>query len=160
MTIPGSYDAGASAHVLTGLEPHGMLKIRKQGFKGSNPVHKSTRAAILARAIHEHEESMTSGDGDLPAEVTKAREAGVPLATAITEHVTRRFGDLVLIPVDKVNITKPLDGYGMDSMIAAEFRSWFHQAFKVDIPFLELLSKTTTVDTLSKVVIQKVESRK
>ncbi|KAF3933903.1 hypothetical protein ABW19_dt0204636 [Dactylella cylindrospora] len=159
MTIPRSYDAAASGHVLTGLEPFGIVAIRKKGFKGSNPVLKSARAAVLARAIHEQEENSVSQDGDLPAEVVKAREAGATLSDAITAYVSKRFGDLVLIPADKVNISKPLDGYGMDSMIAAEFRSWFYQAFKVDIPFLELLSKTTTVESLSKVVVQKVQSR-
>lgn len=159
MAIPGSWDQAASAHVLTGLEPFGILKIRKQGFKGNNPVLKSARAVVLARAIHEQENSSSSADGDLPAEVSKAREAGISLADAITTHVTKRFGDLVLISADKVSISKPLDGYGMDSMIAAEFRSWFYQAFKVDVPFLDLLSKTTTVGSLSKVVLEKVKSR-
>ncbi|KAK6513545.1 hypothetical protein TWF281_005168 [Arthrobotrys megalospora] len=159
MQIPQSYDTAASAHVLTGLEPFGMLKIRKQGFKGSNPVLKSSRAAILARAIHEQEESTVSQDGELPNEVSKARESGLSLLDAVMAYVARRFGDLVLIPADKVNVAKPLDGYGMDSMIAAEFRSWFYQTFKVDIPFLELLSKTTTVETLSKVVTLKIQTR-
>ncbi|KAK6514428.1 hypothetical protein TWF506_008821 [Arthrobotrys conoides] len=159
MQIPRSYDNAAAAHVLTGLEPFGMLKIRKKGFKGSNPVLKSSRAAILARAIHEQEESTVSQDGELPSEVSKARESGVPLLDAITAYIARRFGDLVLIQADKVNITKPLDGYGMDSMIAAEFRSWFYQTFKVDIPFLELLSKATTVEMLGAVVTRNVQSR-
>jgi hypothetical protein len=40
----------------------------------------------------------------------------------------------------------------MDSMFAAEFHTWFFQAFKVDIPFLELLSKTITIRSLSETV--------
>ncbi|KAF3925322.1 hypothetical protein ABW20_dc0108590 [Dactylellina cionopaga] len=159
MEISRSYDSGASAHVLTGLEPFGMLRIRKQGFKGSNPVLKSARAAVLARAIHEQEDSASSQDGDLPAEISKARESGLSLADAITKYVAGRFGDLVLIPAEKVNISKPLDGYGMDSMIAAEFRFWFHQTFKVDIPFLELLNKITTVESLSKTVLVQLQTR-
>ncbi|KAK6502749.1 hypothetical protein TWF481_007796 [Arthrobotrys musiformis] len=159
MQIPRSYDNAAAAHVLTGLEPFGMLKIRERGFKGSNPVLKSSRAAILARAIHEQEEFAAPQDGELPSEVCKARESGLSLVDAIIAYVARRFGDLVLIPASKVIVTKPLDGYGMDSMIAAEFRSWFYQTFKVDIPFLELLNKTTTVETLSRVVAQKVQAR-
>jgi hypothetical protein len=89
MSIPLSYDSGASAHVLTGLEPFGMLVIRKQGFKGSNPILKSARSAVLARAIHEQEESTTGGDGDLPTEIVKARESGVSLADAITAYIAK-----------------------------------------------------------------------
>ena len=112
MTIPRSYDFNASAQVLTGLEPFGMLEIRKKGFMGSNPILKSSRAAVLARAIHEVDGTAASqGAGDLPAKVSDAIKSGASLADAIKEHVARRFGDLVLIPADKVNTSKPLDGY-------------------------------------------------
>jgi acyl carrier protein len=157
--IPHCYDIGAGAHVLTGLEPFGMLELRKKGFSDSSPLFKGSRASVLARALHNQEESAITQDGDLPAEITKARESGVLLSDAITAHIAKRFGDLVLITADKVGNFKPLDSYGMDSMIAAEFRAWFYQVFKVDIPFLQLLSKTTTVDSLSKIVVKEVEGR-
>ena len=84
MTIPRSYDFNASAQVLTGLEPFGMLEIRKKGFMGSNPILKSSRAAVLARAIHEVDGTAASqGAGDLPAKVSDAIKSGASLADAI-----------------------------------------------------------------------------
>ena len=47
----------------------------------------------------------------------------------------------------------------MDSMIAAEFRSWFYQTFKIDVPFLELLSKTTTVESLNAMVTSEAQKK-
>ncbi|KAI9368144.1 hypothetical protein BJX61DRAFT_239969 [Aspergillus egyptiacus] len=40
----------------------------------------------------------------------------------------------------------------MDSMLAAEFRTRFYQAFKVDIPFLTLLAESTTLSVLGELV--------
>lgn len=81
------------------------------------------------------------------------------LDLTVQEHISRRLGNLVLIPFEKVDIIKPLDAYGMDSMRGAEFRSWFYQAFKVDVPFLDLLNKTTTLAGLSERVVKEIESR-
>ncbi|KAI2612445.1 uncharacterized protein GGS25DRAFT_475416 [Hypoxylon fragiforme] len=47
----------------------------------------------------------------------------------------------------------------MGSMRGAEFRSWFYQAFKVDVPFLDLLNRTTTLAGLSERVVKEIESR-
>ena len=154
LSIPHSYDGNATAHILTGLEPFGLMELRKKGFEGTNPTLNDPRAGVLARALDgQGDLSLKNQDGNLPAEVAKALEDGFSLLDAITAHIKKRFGDLVLIPVEKVDVAKPLNSYGMDSMIGAEFRTWFYQAFKVDIPFLELLSKSVTVGSLAETVL-------
>jgi hypothetical protein len=40
----------------------------------------------------------------------------------------------------------------MDGMLAVEFMTWFYHAFKVDVPFLTLLSETTSLMTLGELV--------
>ena len=52
-----------------------------------------------------------------------------------------------------MNVSKPLSQYGMDSMITAEFRTWFFQSFHVDIPFLTLSCKIITLLSLSEAVV-------
>jgi aryl carrier-like protein len=64
----------------------------------------------------------------------------------------KRFSNLVLQQVDKIDPSKSLSKFGMDSMLAAEFRTWFYQAFKVDVPFLTLLSDETTLNSLGNLV--------
>lgn len=160
-TIPHAYDALAHAHVLTGLEPFGLKELRKKGFEGTNPALDDPRAAILAAALYgQADVAYQNQEGNLPTEVVEALEMGTPLAEAIVMHVTKRFGNLVLLPLAQVDAAKPLAEYGMDSMIAAEFRTWFFQAFKVDIPFLTLLSKITTVRSLSDAVVAEVTASK
>ncbi|KAF3931090.1 hypothetical protein ABW20_dc0106731 [Dactylellina cionopaga] len=159
MSIPWAYDHGASAHFLTGLDPFGTTANCLQNVKGDNPLFQGSRASLLARAVHDKEESTSNQSRDLPSEIFKARESGAPILETVTTYIAKRFCDLVLMPADNFNVTKPLDQFGMDSMIAAEFRSWFFQVLKLDIPFLEFLSKTTTIESLSKIALHKLESQ-
>jgi hypothetical protein len=157
LSVPHAYDIHAQSHILTGLEPFGLIEMRKKGFEGTNPTLDDPRASVLARALDGQADLALKGqDGDFPAEVVKALEAGAPLSDAILAHISKRFGDLVLLPADKVDVKKPLAGYGMDSMIAAEFRTWFFKALRVDIPFLELLSKTVTIVSLRDTVMAEI----
>ena len=159
------YDDGASAHILTGLEPIELQKIRKKGFEGSYPGLSDPRSAVLSRSLRSTSQGSkggveTRGHNDLPPEVASALDAGVPLEDAVRVHVMRRFGNLVLIAFERVDAHRPLDAYGMDSMVGAEFRSWFYKAFGVDVPFLEILGKATTLDGLSRKIVSEIEKRR
>ncbi|KAL4912943.1 polyketide synthase [Aspergillus aurantiobrunneus] len=156
--IPHIYDRSAQVHILTGLEPFGLKELRKKGFEGTNPTLNDPRAVVLSRALDgERDLAMKGQSGRLPTEVSSALGMGSTLMDAVLAHVSKRFSNLVLLPLHKVDVDKPLAGYGMDSMIGAEFRSWFFQAFKVDISFLELLSKSVTVRRLSQAVVADIE---
>ncbi|CAK4032116.1 polyketide synthase [Lecanosticta acicola] len=157
--IHHAHDDLAASHLLTGLEAFGLKELRKQGFEGSLPTMDDPRAAILASAVE--------GDGDgsagpvqsgrLPVEVAKEVEAGASLHEAVLNHIRRRFGNLVLMKYDAVNVQKALADYGMDSMIAAEFRTWFYQNLAVDIPLLLLLGQTCTLETLRDLAVTELE---
>lgn len=158
------YDAASRAHVLTGLEPLGLRELRKKGFEGNNPTLNDPRSALLAGALDGEGDSSLAASNGLPAELAAAlAEASADkdeaLRAAIEGIIQRRFSNLVLIQLEKIDMAKPLASYGMDSMIAAEFRTWFFQAFKVDIPFLELLSKGVTLSSLAGTVKLEVEAR-
>jgi NADP-dependent 3-hydroxy acid dehydrogenase YdfG len=158
--VPHAYDEGSHAHILTGLEPFGLKELRKKGFEGTNPTLNDPRAILLSRALDGDNDLALKGQtGRLPAEVAASIEGGTStLREAIGAHVARRFSNLVLVALEKIDMSKPLASYGMDSMIAAEFRSWFFQAFKTDIPFLELLSKTVTLDSISDTIVADIEA--
>ncbi|KAJ6092588.1 polyketide synthase [Penicillium sp. IBT 16267x] len=137
----------AKSHVLTGLEPFGLMDLRRKGFEVTNITFRDPRAAILARVMDGDDgQSQTMRKGGLLADVL---EEGIPLVEAIQKSVAGRLGNLVLLPLEKVQVNKPLAQFGMDSMIASEFRAWIFRVFQVDIPFLEFLSKTVTVCSLS-----------
>ena len=150
LNIPHPHDGLAAAHLLTGLEAFGLKELRRRGFEGRNPTMDDSRAGLLAGALDGDEDAMlrNAQAGNLPTEVDKAMEAGQTLAEALLDYIRRRFGNLVLMKYESVDDKKPLADYGMDSMIAAEFRTWFYQSLTVDVPLLMLLGKTCTLETL------------
>lgn len=153
------YDAQADRHILTGLEPMGLKELRKKGFEGTHPTLEDPRARLLSNALHGHDDVLNPAqNGDLPAPVTEALEAGQSLPDAMLDFIRRRFGNLTLLKYESVDVNSPFATYGMDSMIAAEFRTWFYQSLKVDVPFLTLLDKTTTLKTLRDLVITQLET--
>lgn len=158
MGIHHPHDDLASCHILTGLEPFGLKELRRKGFEGTNPTLDDPRATLLASALDGQADLLRqSQDGNLPADVAQGIETGQTLTEAVLEHIQRRFGNLVLMKYEVVDAKKALAEYGMDSMIAAEFRTWFYQSFMVDVPFLMLLSKTCCLETLRDLVVAELE---
>jgi len=162
------YDPLSSAHILTGLEPQGIKKMMAMGFDVNNGTMKDPRAIQLSASL-----DRDSGDSEADAaaidaawskglapHIVKALAAvsaqSASLDEAILNTVARSFSNLLLIPKDKVNMDQNISAVGMDSMIAAEFRSWFFSAFQVDIPFLEIMNASTTLRSLAKTVESKL----
>ncbi|TVY83962.1 Reducing polyketide synthase DEP5 [Lachnellula suecica] len=155
------YDINASGHILTGLEPLGLKLLRKQGFTGTNPTLNDPRANLLASALDSESDANLKSSSGLPAELADAIAKGgedSSVLEAVVSLVLKRFSNLVLLPLDKIDASRELAKFGMDSMLAAEFRTWFYQAFKVDIPFFSLLAKTTTLNVLAEMVAEQVLS--
>ena len=151
-----SADPFAASHILTGLEPHGIKKMRAQGYDANNPTLGDPRAALLASSLDGDSDAALKSNSGLPAELAAALEEGGEVVEACVSLIANRFSNLVLIPSAKIEVQKPLIKFGMDSMLAAEFRTWFYQAFKVDVPFLTLLNETTTIQSLGEIVANEV----
>lgn len=149
------YDTMASCHVLTGLEPLGLKLLQKAGFSGTNPTLNDPRASVLASVLDSDSDKDLKNGSGMPAELAAALEnghEGQSVSEAIVHLIVKRFSNLVLQQADKIDPSKALSKFGMDSMLAAEFRTWFYQAFKVDVPFLTLLSDETTLNSLGNLV--------
>jgi NADP-dependent 3-hydroxy acid dehydrogenase YdfG len=155
------YDSFAASHVLTGLEPMGLKELRKKGFEGTNPTLDDPRASLLASALDGQDDVLrhSSTDG-LPPALAEALEGGADLKTALLDFVRRRFGNLTLIKFDDVDVKTPFVKFGMDSMLAAEFRTWFYQTLTVDVPFLMFMDKNTTLEKMRDYVLGEMEGSK
>ncbi|RYO96329.1 hypothetical protein DL764_007495 [Monosporascus ibericus] len=162
----------ASAHVLTGLEPFGILDLMSKGFDVDNGTMQDPRTALLAAALKASQDQDASGTDagnavaslssvswskDIPSNVMAvfAPEAGASsLQEAVLRIVRKRFSSLILMPLDQIDDHKPLAQFGVDSMIAAEYRTWFWNTFKVDVPFLDLMSPQKSLDVQAAFVSQ------
>ncbi|KAI9368958.1 putative polyketide synthase [Aspergillus egyptiacus] len=174
--LPGlEYDGLSVSHILTGLEPHGIRKLLDRGFDVDNGTMQDPRAVLLAASLDAPSaENSSSGSSSavslssmpwaagLSAGVLKSMASTSEVASASTLNqaililVRKRFSNLLLMDLDRIDSGKPIASYGMDSMIASEFRSWFYSVFKVDIPFLEVLNQTSSLQSLSDAVEKKL----
>ncbi|PYI20858.1 putative polyketide synthase [Aspergillus violaceofuscus CBS 115571] len=166
------------AHMLTGLEPAGVRELSARGFDvTSHGVLVEARAGILSAALLAEQEVRAGGSGEargsdrqvvtsaapwfkeLPSTMTGtfASEADAEsLLVAIVRLLKKRFANLILMPLDQIDDQKPLPEFGVDSMIASEFRTWFWTVFRVDIPFLDIMSVRKNLSLLAQFVETKL----
>ncbi|KEY64667.1 hypothetical protein S7711_02867 [Stachybotrys chartarum IBT 7711] len=154
------------AHLLTGLESTGLRKLMASGWDVTSGNTQDPRSSVLSAALLAEQDSNERGESggsgasanapewvkSLPKAVGKAFAAeyeAASLQEAVLNIIRKRFSSLILMPADQIDNTKPLAQFGMDSMIAAEFRTWIWGTFKVDVPFLDLLSNQNTLTLLS-----------
>ncbi|KAI0529826.1 KR domain-containing protein [Xylaria digitata] len=140
ISIDPPYDKLAASHLLTGLEASGIQEL-PLGKNASNSIQHGQQ-------------------GDLSAEILKAIKAGQTLMEAVLNHVWNRFANLVLMKPDTMATGKPLEEYGMDSMLGAELRTWLYQTLMVDVPLSMLLGKTCTLKELSDMAAATIERKR
>lgn len=153
-------------HILTGLELHGFQRIRDQGFVRGTKVLEDPRCTYVAGAFSEDTEA-ASGDhtpesgSRLPHAVSVAltesrecKELSEALVDAVEATVVKQIASLLLVSKDILRKETLLAEFGMESMLAAEFRSDMYRAFNVDVPFAVLLDRRTQVVTVAKVVAE------
>ncbi|KAF5975014.1 polyketide synthase [Fusarium coicis] len=158
------------SHLLTGLESAAIRELSAQGFDvTSHGVLNEARSSILLASVLAEKEAQDVAPQDGHLAVVAAAEwfKNVPsalspvfapvadsatLPIAIMQLIKTSFSNLILVPVDQISEGKPLPNFGVDSMIASEFRSWFWAVLRIDIPFLDIMSTKTTLSTLAELV--------
>ncbi|KAI0444212.1 polyketide synthase-like protein [Xylaria telfairii] len=149
---------GWPAHILTGLETTGIRRYFEQGFEVSHSILSDPRASILASALEVNRSawhSRLNGSDSASGRVALSNgssNGSTSVRGSVTQILRKRFSDLLLTPIDQIDTMKPFTEFGIDSMIAAEFRTWLWGSFKVDVPFLDLLSPQKSLDTIAGLV--------
>ncbi|KAI0867673.1 putative polyketide synthase [Hypoxylon argillaceum] len=160
-------DALEGAHLLTGLESLGFRTLKSQGFDVNRLQMLDPRSGILAQALETELLHLGQGQANvqnhyisntaawaqgLPQTILKTFQhemAASSLPEAILSVIGKQFSTLTLTPLSRVEYDKSLSQQGVDSMIAAEFRTWFWTALEIDIPFLDLLSDRQSLSSLA-----------
>ncbi|KAI9693762.1 MAG: Type I Iterative PKS [Bathelium mastoideum] len=154
-----------SGHILTGLETQGIEGIRERGFEGGSHVLDDPRASIMSRILTGDSGGASAGshahdDRELPDAVLRnlvAKGARQELLRALQSTVGLKISNLLLLPADQLDAERPLSNFGLDSMLAAELRSYIYHSFKADVPFMTLLAKSTTVASLAESIAASLE---
>ena len=143
------------AHLLTGLEVTGLQAQRDQGFDGYRQVIDDPRASILLQSFNESNPQLTYSANPgklLSAKVQEILQSGGNLHDTVHTIVAEKMSNLILLPADSINPNTPLSNFGMDSMLAAELRTYIYQAFGVDVPFQTLMGKKTDINSVTEVI--------
>ncbi|OTA96139.1 hypothetical protein M434DRAFT_28226 [Hypoxylon sp. CO27-5] len=157
------YDSLAGAHILTGIEFTGLKEQRGRGFEGDTHVLADPRASLLAAAFARS--TRGSNGAAVPAGhsllsgVTNMRASGASVFDAVQEIVANKISNLILLPVEQLRPEQKLGEFGIDSMLAAEFRTSIFHALEVDVPFMTLLDKQTSVRSLTEIIMEGLKSR-
>ena len=158
-------------HVLTGLEAQGLEDIRQKGFEGGSHILDDPRTLLVAQTL-----SKRSGDNvssaveqshvnrHLPKSISKIlaaeRTDQTELIRALEYIVGAKIRNLLLLPTEKLSAKTQLSVFGLDSVLAAEFRQFIYRMFEVDVPFMTLLDRTASVEKLSRLVAKDLLSRR
>ncbi|KAI9752218.1 MAG: Type I Iterative PKS [Chaenotheca gracillima] len=100
-------------------------------------------------------------DFDEAVQQTRAAPAGSEprleaLARArelVTTAITATVATMLLMDLSSVNASRAVSDHGVDSLIAAELRNWFHQALGSKISMVDLLDPRTSISALAAGVV-------
>jgi hypothetical protein len=61
----------------------------------------------------------------------------------VVEAIIKRLSTTLAIQADDIDSGKPIHFYGVDSLVAMEFRSWFAKSMACDIPVLDIMGNSS-----------------
>ncbi|KAJ5182352.1 Acyl transferase/acyl hydrolase/lysophospholipase [Penicillium cf. viridicatum] len=163
-TWDSRYDHLAGSHLLTGVEFIGLQEQRERGFEGDNHVFADPRAALFTASFVRRaagESETHSAAAHLPREIARALRDHQDTASILDELravVSKKLSNLILLPDSELEADRPLGEFGLDSMLAAEFRTFIFRTFEVDVPFVVLLKRSTTVNLLTGLIAQGLQT--
>ena len=106
------------------------------------------------RAIFGDDPSSESKTADAPSPSFKLRQATSFLAAvqSVYESLSEKFASILMIPLSDITPTKPVVGYGLDSLVAIEIRNWLDREFEAKVPLIEMLSASSLMALAESVV--------
>lgn len=108
-------------------------------------------APVAAALAAVQASSPSSSDSPSPSPST---ETLTVLSAAVQDAVVHKLRNLLLLEEGVLSAGTQLSRFGMDSMLAAEFRMFVFHAFAVDVPFAFLLGGSTSVGAVVEVVVK------
>ncbi|KAI1173842.1 putative polyketide synthase [Nemania sp. FL0916] len=151
----------AGAHLLTGLE---MQVAKAQAMDPSSMafdiLFQDPRAALLKGAYNRDMKNASTAASlsktELPQQIRDAVLEGTALHDAVSNAMATKFSNIMMMSTGQLRYDQPLSSLGIDSMLAAEFRTFIFQALQVDIPFTSLLSKSATFGSIVTAVVDQL----
>ena len=155
-SLISSIDSFAASHILIEFEFHDIKKMRAQNYDVNNFTFDDSRAVLLIFNLDDDSNVAFKINSNLSAEFAAIFEKSEKMIEVCVSLITNRFNNLMLISTTKIKVQKSLIKFEMNSMLIVEFRTWFYQAFKMNVSFLTLLNETTTIQSLNEIVANEI----
>jgi acyl carrier protein len=116
----------------------------KDGARDGGNDDGSASVSSAVRLRHAFDEAIQAGLAE--------RETTLDL---VTEGIMEIIAEMLFIDISNVNQNKSVAGHGVDSLIAAELRHWFHQALRTNLQMLDLLDAQTSIRGMAEKLVDK-----
>ncbi|KAK7906373.1 polyketide synthase [Apiospora marii] len=122
----------------SGVDEHqvitGINTLRKDVYWASKPLFRNLYANLDLASDASHGKGTKSLSALLAAAGDVEERINV-LTTAFIDKVAAVLGT----PAESIQPSQPLTAYGLDSIVAVEFRKWFSTSASVDVPLFDIL---------------------
>ncbi|KAL4941793.1 hypothetical protein BDV06DRAFT_222783 [Aspergillus oleicola] len=134
-------DPTTAAHLLVGIEPAGLEEVNQEYPLNEMVWSRDARFSSLLQATH-----LLSTKGGAAKSSNGTLE---DKERSLSESIQLKVSRLLYVPLDEVEVARPINAYGIDSMIAAELRNWLFTRYSFDVSLLNLLGPTMTIERLA-----------
>ncbi|KAH6651430.1 hypothetical protein BKA67DRAFT_537308 [Truncatella angustata] len=162
-------DPLAAANFYTCLDPAALARLDAPGIPR---WHSDARVSLVVRSMQDAQRRGTGSDAEDKngesgkSAMTRLRQAfddGVKAGVEaredtvalVEEGITTTVAEMLFNGKSNVNLAKSVADHGVDSLIAAELRNWFHQALRTNLLMLDLLDAHTSIKALAESVVEK-----
>lgn len=167
-TTSSQYDSLASSHILSGIEFVDFKEQREKSFEKANHISTGLRtvlftaASVRSTSRMDQDNSISNIAQGFPSDLlaTLQNEPHESLFEAVCGIVAKKISILILLPIDQMHPHKMLRKFSLGSMLAAKFRTFIFRSLGVDVPFMRLLDKKTTISTLGSLITEALEVKR
>lgn len=143
ITPSGVEDTLGQGHLLAGVEAVGLQHNDARYPVRNMSWSQDPRFSCLVQA--------TRKLGSLE-NATEVRIADDDEKDPLLGRIHKRIARLLYVAADDIDVTRPINTYGIDSMIAAELGNWIFATFGAKVTLLNLLQPTMSVEKLTREV--------
>ncbi|KAL8659558.1 MAG: hypothetical protein Q9202_007068 [Teloschistes flavicans] len=137
------------------LDPNKTLPLWAHDPKFAHCLH--------AVQMQSQSSSGTSSQGPSARHLLKAASSLQSAVEIIIQALIGKLSSLLMMPVEDIDRTKPIVAYGLDSLVAVEFRNWIALDLEANVPLMELMNSASIealagkVGDKSKLVVKEKE---
>ena len=175
-------DPLSAANLHTYLDPIGMMARKREEIASEAPSsatvphwYSDARVSLIMRAFSDAQRQSAHLHGSLDegskstaahlrsefdAAVRKGATGRTHTVALVQNAITDVVAEMLFVDAQRIDPAKSVADLGVDSLIAAELRNWYHQALGTNISMLDLLDPNVGISTQAESITDKALTAK